>query len=295
MISGIYLAYPIDQRLNGPNENLDFMFRQIETLKTSLIDAQLVEWIFDPGDAFVVGGNPRDDGVATVNRSALNMSDVVLAFLPKGVPSIGVPMEIDRARAQGKHVLVFSETDSYMLKMRGISVTDGWTDDHMIDAISWIAGLEPPAMSKQYTDLPFLVGPDGELPKRTHDDDAGLDLYCSENTLILPGEFVDVPCDLSVELPSHKWGLITGRSSTLRTRGLLVHTGVIDPGYRGQLFSGAWNMNEKGTDNGEYVLKGERIAQFIVMNNATQYVTPIKVERLLPSSRGSSGFGSSGA
>lgn len=134
------------------------------------------------------------------------------------------------------------------------------------------------------------VGEGGRLPVRTHATDAGLDLYVSEGCGIDPGEFVDVPCGIAVEFPVGWWGLITGRSSTLRRRGLLVAQGVIDEGYRGELFSGVWNMGESW----QRVEAGERLAQLILFPTAPKLEVK-RADSLGSSDRGSSGFGSSGA
>jgi dUTP pyrophosphatase len=288
VIRGVYLAYPIDQR--GP-ASLDYLFQQIERLKIKLIEAQAVAWVFDPGDAFRV--NPRagtDRMLPTINRAALNQSDLVIAFMPAGVPSVGVPMEIDRAVSQGKHVIVVSDAPSYMLELPRIVRIGDWTDAHIDHIVDTIAATEPMPMERPREDLRVVVDVEGCLPKRAYEDDAGLDLVVSDTTFIRPGQFADVPCGVSVELPSWSWGLVTGRSSALRKRGLLVHTGVIDAGYRGPLYAGAWNMTEELVR----VEKGERIAQLIIHNNSTRYVDPIRVEYLSESARGSNGFGSSG-
>lgn len=135
-----------------------------------------------------------------------------------------------------------------------------------------------------------FCGP-GRLPTRTYDDDAGLDLYVEGNWWIPAGEFVDIDNGVSVELPDGYWGLIVGRSSTLRKRGLLVNMGIIDTGYRGPLYSGVWNLSGSTVR----VADGQRIAQLIVMPNTTQHWIPTDAERLSASPRGERGFGSSGA
>jgi dUTP pyrophosphatase len=128
---------------------------------------------------------------------------------------------------------------------------------------------------------------------RTHDDDAGLDLVCSERTVIPAGQFRDIPCGVAVQMPFNTWGLLTGRSSTLRKRGLLVAQGIIDPGYRGPLFSGVWNLGPES----HVVEAGERIAQLIIIHN-TAFQTVVRWigpdRELAASARGVDGFGSSG-
>lgn len=130
----------------------------------------------------------------------------------------------------------------------------------------------------------------GRMPTRAHADDAGYDLYTSEPTVIPPGAFVDVPTAVALQLPDGAWGFLTGRSSTLRKRGLLVHTGIIDTGYRGELFAGAWNLTEEPVT----IEEGERIAQIIILTNAT--METIMVQGMLDRhERGVAGFGSSGS
>ena len=287
MLDGCYLAYPIDQHEPG----LLSLFEQIERFKIVLLNAGAVSWVFDPGDAFRV--NPeaeKNDRLPRVNRAALNAADLVVAFLPAGVASVGVPMEIDRARAQGKHVIVFSDADSYMLELPHVTRFSNWENESIEDAVIAISKLEPPPNSLVYDDLRVKVEVDGCLPRRTYPDDAGLDLIVSEDTYIPLGEFRDVPCGVSLELPEWAWALVTGRSSAFRKRGLLVLPGILDAGYRGPVFAGVFAQQRAVS-----VLKGERIAQMIVQHNSTRRLAPIAVTDLSPSPRGSDGFGSTGA
>ena len=112
-------------------------------------------------------------------------------------------------------------------------------------------------------------------------------------TVIEPGGWADIPLGVEVQLPPGWWGQLTGRSSTLRDRRLLVSQGVIDNGYRGALFAGVWNL---GTEPAR-VEVGDRIAQLILLPLWRPEVTAdvvVEVDRLGPSSRGRSGFGSTG-
>lgn len=290
MINSAYIAYPIDQR--GLASSLTYLFDQIEAFKQDL--SGHVSWIFDPGDAFLVNPSREiDHGLARVNQVALGMADVLVAFIPKGVPTIGVPIEVDRARAQGKPILIFSDTKSYMLEgMPGnIFRADGWESSQLMRGLKWLIQQDPYEGVLVHGDLRF-VGDEQFRPTQTYGDDAGYDLICSEGVVIPAGGFADVPCGISVEMPERVWGLITGRSSTLRKRGLLVSNGVIDTGYRGPLFAGVQNLNKLADVS---VIMGERLAQLILFNNTTMRYRPVQVPELTPSARGVNGFGSSGA
>jgi dUTP pyrophosphatase len=131
---------------------------------------------------------------------------------------------------------------------------------------------------------------DGQTPTRGYADDAGIDLYVSDRTVIRPGEFVDVPSNVAIGLPPDTWALLQGRSSTLRKKRLLVNPGVIDPGYRGELYAGVQNLGDQTV----IVEAGERIAQVILLPNRTREFNLQFRERLEDSERGTAGFGSTG-
>lgn len=138
------------------------------------------------------------------------------------------------------------------------------------------------------------VGERKYRPQRQHEGDAGFDLLVAGDWTIKPGEFVDIPSGVEqVELPAGVWALITGRSSTLRKRGLLVAQGIIDHGYRGPLFCGVQNL---GSDDVE-VKDGERLAQLIPMplTAAGLIVCQVDERKIESSDRGTNGFGSTGS
>jgi dUTP pyrophosphatase len=130
----------------------------------------------------------------------------------------------------------------------------------------------------------------GNEPTRAYSDDAGFDLYVKGDWLIQPHEFEDVDVNCSVKTPDNTWALLISRSSTMRKRGLLVATGVIDPGYTGPLFAGVFNL----TDKPVHVTHGERLAQLILFDNVSPRYQVKAVDALPDTDRGSNGFGSSG-
>lgn len=153
----------------------------------------------------------------------------------------------------------------------------------------------PPANPGIHTPPPWRllvteVGDGAFLPKRAYHDDAGLDLAASVRTVCWAGQFTDIPTALAVQMPSSVWGLITGRSSTIRSRGLLVVSGVIDPGYRGELFVGVWNLGPSKV----VVAEGDRLGQLILINNVTAQTEIERVDALEDHPRGLNGMGSSG-
>lgn len=137
----------------------------------------------------------------------------------------------------------------------------------------------------------FIEGvAEARMPIRANSDDAGFDLYVAQDVVIPPHAFRDVPSGVSVELPNGYWGMLTGRSSTIRQRGLLVVQGIIDTGYTGELFSAVWNLTAEPVS----IKMGERIAQLIILPNSTQMSVLSRADALGVTSRGNNGFGSSG-
>lgn len=131
---------------------------------------------------------------------------------------------------------------------------------------------------------------EAKMPIRAHSDDAGFDLFVSADTTVPAHGFMDVPSGVHVQLPNGYWGMLTGRSSTIRKRGLLVVQGIIDTGYTGELFSAVWNL----TDQNVLLEQGERIAQLIILPNSTANSVLKRVDGLGATGRGDRGFGSSG-
>lgn len=127
-------------------------------------------------------------------------------------------------------------------------------------------------------------------PTRSYEGDAGFDLYVSERTVIPYSGMSDVPCGISIQLPPGTWGMLVGRSSTVRTKRLLVVQGIIDNGYRGEIFAATQNL---GLDVA-VVERGERIAQLLLFELVSAWASPERVAELDESERGERAFGSTG-
>ena len=127
------------------------------------------------------------------------------------------------------------------------------------------------------------------IPTKAYSNDTGWDLYVSRDTIIPAHSFIDIHTDIAIAMPEGLWGRITGRSSTLRKYGLLVNEGIIDNGYRGELFIGVFNL----TNRDRFIPAGTRLAQLIFhwLIEDLQW-EPTMV--LPPSQRQDKGFGSSG-
>lgn len=287
-----YLAHPIDF---ASQDALTANLIVTEALKQHLI-LRGIGW-FDPGDGFGVGhceGAPTRI-VSAVNNAALAHCNGMIAVLSGGAPSIGVGVEIERMARAGVPVLIVGASGSWTLPMyENYHNVAQVGDDDMVKfilALDWLCDYQYD-MDERRQVLPWTrMGDGAQPPKRFYDDDAGFDLVVAEDTEIFPGEFVDVPNRIAVELPSHVWAMVVGRSSTLRKRGLHVATGVIDPGYRGELFSGVWNLSSEPVT----VKEGERVAQLILLSNTTRAYIPTEVDALTDSPRSANGFGSTGS
>lgn len=140
------------------------------------------------------------------------------------------------------------------------------------------------------TDPIRLVITDGaQAPARAYHDDAGIDLTTAKETVIDPGQYVDIHTQVEgTQLPPGYWGLITGRSSALRKWRLHIPMAIIDPGWRGPLFVGVWNLG----GNPVTVKPGDRLGQLILIPNNPAAIEIVQAVSDHP--RGLKGFGSSG-
>jgi dUTP pyrophosphatase len=282
-----YFAQPIDLA------TLSFdQMGGIESARQYLFISSAV--VFSPAKAFQIGdGAEPTEYVQTVNDRALEEAELLVACFPEA-GSIGVPMEIQRAAGLGIPTIVIThaanrswalaglDPDNTLLVTQLRSTHLEWAEDRIRARRTIEVVPTEPLLFK--LDRPEL------RPTHGYADDAGFDLITSTETKIEPGTFADVPCGCAVELPAGVWGMITGRSSTLRRHQLLANTGIIDTGYRGQLFAGFWNLGEAPF----VATVGMRLAQFIPLPNVAAEMRAVEVPELAPSARGVNGFGSTG-
>jgi len=128
---------------------------------------------------------------------------------------------------------------------------------------------------------------DAIIPKYAHDTDAGLDLYSVENLTIKPKHRVIVKTGISIELPKGYAALVWDKSGIAK-KGVTTLAGVCDAGYRGEYKIVLLNVGSK-----DYKInKGEKIAQILIQKVEQPKI--IEVTELSDSTRGKSGFGSTG-
>ena len=98
-----------------------------------------------------------------------------------------------------------------------------------------------------------------------------------------------IPTGIHLEIPEGYWASIEARSSTSKSM-LICPKGVIDEGYRGEMFAVLINVgNEPVTIN-----DGDRYVQLIMHERIAKDIEIEEVDELTPSERGDSGFGSTG-
>lgn len=161
---------------------------------------------------------------------------------------------------------------------------------------------------------------DAILPTRVHNNDAGWDLYASEDITILAGTRSLVPTQISFEIPDGYVGLIWPRSGLSAKKGIDILAGVIDAGYRGEVSVCLYNSSEpmlmteyepgeeastgdmigggytyylNREQNAVNIKKGDRVAQILFQE--IPHLPLVEVDELNDSHRDTGGFGSSGS
>jgi dUTP diphosphatase len=135
---------------------------------------------------------------------------------------------------------------------------------------------------------------DAIIPSYAHETDAGMDLHAHvldhDSCWLEPGERQLVSTGVAVEIPEGYVGLIRPRSGLATKKGVgQLSSGVVDSGYRGELFVGLVNHS----DIAVFIDQGDRIAQMLIIPVAQ--VELEEVSELSESDRGEKGHGSTGA
>ncbi len=277
-----YLAHPIDQAYDRTRWAGD-------THKISDHLTTVGYHVYRPARAWRAVPGQMDGRLEVVNDTALTQSDLVVAYLPDGVPTIGVPMEIARAQDLGIPVLAIGTAAPGSFSLHREGITTLAQIGGLADAVKQIEQLWPDRAPNRGNAIRLVIAPDSPMPNRAYPDDAGVDLTTQEIVTIEPGQFVDVRTQvLETELPRGYWGMIVGRSSTLRKHGLHIPSAVIDPGWRGPLYVGVWNLSTIA----KTIYPGDRLGQLILVTNHPLPV--VAVDTVTDSARGVNGFGSTG-
>ena len=150
--------------------------------------------------------------------------------------------------------------------------------------------------------------PDAQLPRYAHEGDAGMDVHAIEDVTLSIGNPTLVRTGLAAEIPDGYEIQVRARSG-LALRGVTVFNapGTVDAKYRGELgvilyaVKGNSKVNSGQVDENGWsdetkevfcIKKGERIAQFVLAKVAA--CTPVEVDEVSETQRGTGGFGSTG-
>ncbi len=300
----IYLAQPIDMiaTLLGGGDDLS---TDTWSMAGTAISRNVLGrgWTFYyPQDAFgnLSKASPEvlaATGIDRINRFALEQAGALIAMLPRNAVTYGVLAEIGTAVRAGKPTLIVTD------ETRSV-VVSGWrSHDHVITsgpdkasidrAVDWLAlTMSQPKRLPVVSEVVFEKRHiDAILPTKGYPTDAGYDLYAVEEVTVPARGQAEVSCGVAVDVPDGMWAQITGRSSTLKKRNLMVAptVGVIDSGYTGELFAPIVSIS----DEDEVIHKGDRLAQLILHEAPGTRFTP--AWGAIPSKdRGENGFGSTG-
>ena len=125
------------------------------------------------------------------------------------------------------------------------------------------------------------------MPERAHPEDAGLDLFAPEGTIVRAGYFATIDTGVHVQLPEGTAGVLMSKSG-LNVNYNITSTGLIDEGYTGSIHVKLYNH---GLDDLR-IRRGDKISQLVIV--PVQRPVPIQVEQITGGERGTGGFGSTG-
>jgi len=131
---------------------------------------------------------------------------------------------------------------------------------------------------------------DAIIPMYSHKEDAGMDLFSTEEVTISSGTWALVKTGISIELPHGYEAQVRSKSGLALKSGIFVlnSPGTVDENYRGEICVILMNMSK--TDY--KVEKNQKIAQMVI--NKVEHLEIELVDEMSKTSRGEGGFGSTG-
>lgn len=141
-------------------------------------------------------------------------------------------------------------------------------------------------------EVKYLKGME-EYPLMKVPGNAGIDLYAAEDVTLFAGNHKMVGLGVSIKLPRGTAALLMPRSSTFKNWQciFLNSVGLIDESYCGD--GDEWKVNLYNIGEGpSFIKRGDRIAQLVLINDASYNCEIVEVESHNCPDRG--GFGTSG-
>lgn len=129
------------------------------------------------------------------------------------------------------------------------------------------------------------------VPSYARAGDAGVDLRCTTDVVLPPGERAVVGTGVAIALPMGYAGFVHPRSGLAARTGLSIVNapGTVDAGYRGEILVCVINHDPREELR---LRRGDRIAQLVVQK--VEHVRFVEVAELPGSERGTGGHGSTG-
>lgn len=128
------------------------------------------------------------------------------------------------------------------------------------------------------------------IPTRGSEDSAGWDLYSVEECIIPAQGKAIIKTDIAISIPKGYYGRVAPRSGMAWKNHTDIGAGVIDADYRGAIGVVMFNHSTKDIK----IERDNRVAQLIIEKINTDMLVEVSVEELVPTARGSNGYGSTG-
>jgi len=130
------------------------------------------------------------------------------------------------------------------------------------------------------------------LLEYAREGDSGMDVRANirETIIIVSGQSMVIPTGVFLEIPKGYEVQVRPKSS-LSAKGILVHFGTVDTGYRGEMIITMSNLNTNGFMH--TIKQGDKVAQLVIVPIVQAELMQVS-EIDTNTERGTGGFGSTG-